>query len=101
MLTFAEPNSTETPAWHAGFMALLPAIHDQVRFAFRGLPPEARHDAIAEAVAGAAVAYARLHQLGKADVAYATPLAMFAARQYRAGRRVGGSLNVTVHEGHD
>ena len=45
-------------------------------------------------MASAAVAYARLHEQGKADIAYATPLANFAVRQYLAGRRVGGQLNV-------
>ena len=30
----------------------------------------------------------------KADIAYATPLAKFAIRQYRDGRRLGSKLNV-------
>ena len=93
MLAFAESNSTDKPAWHAGFTALLPTIHSQIRFAFRGLPPEAHEDAVQEALARAAVTYARLHEQGKADIAYATPLAKFAVRQYCAGRRVGAPLN--------
>jgi hypothetical protein len=45
MTAFAEPNSTDKPAWHAGFLALMPGIRDQLRFTFRSLPPEARDDA--------------------------------------------------------
>ena len=33
-------------------------------------------------------------ELGKEDLAYATPLATYAVAQYRAGRRVGNRLNV-------
>ncbi|HUY32242.1 MAG TPA: hypothetical protein VMV69_05630 [Pirellulales bacterium] len=93
MTTFAQSNSTDKPAWHAGFVALLPVIHSQLRYAFRGLPPETREEAIQESLANAAATYARLYEQGKADIAYATPLAKFAVRQYCAGRRVGGQLN--------
>jgi hypothetical protein len=89
----AKPKSNDTPAWHDGFMKLLPDIYSQIRFAFRGLAPERRQDAIAECLASAAVAYARLHAQGRAEIAYATPLAQYATRQFRAGRRVGGHLN--------
>jgi len=93
MLTSDNATSTTEPAWHAGFLVLLPALFDQVRFAFRAMQPEARQDAVQESLANAAVAYARLHERGKADIAYATPLARYAVRQYRAGRRVGSELN--------
>lgn len=43
------------PAWHAGFLAFLPAVVRQASRAFRHLKPEARHDAVEEVVA-----YARL-----------------------------------------
>ena len=94
MTSMAHVTSIVTPAWHDGFMTLLPAIHSKLRFAFRGLKSEANQEAIQEAVASAAVAYARLYEQGRADLAYATPLANFAVRQYVAGRRVGGQLNV-------
>ena len=76
-------------AWHRAFMALLPRICYYARFAFRGLDPEAKQEAIQSVVAGALNAYVRLVQLGKADIAYATPLAMYAIRQYCDGRRLG------------
>jgi hypothetical protein len=40
------------------------------------------------------VAYCRLEELGKASIAYSTPLAQYAIKQYRDGRRVGARLCV-------
>jgi hypothetical protein len=82
------------PAWHAPFLALLPAIREQLRFAFRGYSPDARAEAIADGIAHAAVAFERLYYQGRSNVANASALAAFAARQFRAGRRVGSQLNV-------
>ena len=82
------------PRWHRGFLALLPRICYYARFAFRGLDPESKQEAVQSVVAGAMNAYVALVQRGKADVAYATPLAMYAIRQYRDGRRLGSRLNV-------
>ena len=83
-------------AWHAGFLRILPRIVQHVRIILPRLGHEARDDALAECIANAAVAYARLAELGKEDLAYPTVLAMFAVRQYRDGRRVGNRSN--VHE---
>lgn len=80
--------------WHERFLAMLPAIQDQARFAFRRLNPEAREDAIQETIANALVAFVRLVQRQKADIAYPTPLVRFAVAQIRDGRRVGNRLNV-------
>lgn len=88
-----ESESSE-PAWHAGFLALLPQIRQRLRFAFRGLPPYERPEAMAEAIAAIALAYARLHARGNTAVGFATTLAEYAVRQYFAGRRVGSRLNV-------
>jgi len=71
-------------------MALLPDIHGYVRFAFRRLSAERREEAVQEALANALVAYRRLYELSKTDLAHATPLARCAVRQVcggRAGRR--------------
>lgn len=99
MIAFArdyqeQETQTPEPAWHAGFLALLPQIHERLRFGFRKLPAHERAEALAEAIAAIALAYARLHARGKAEVGFATPLAEFAVRQYFAGRRVGSRLNV-------
>lgn len=81
------------PSWHAGFLTLRPAIEEQARFAFRQLPAEAREEAVAEVLAYACVAYARLAELGKEEVAYATPLARYGIARLRVGRHVGSSRN--------
>jgi len=93
MITIHEVPTATEPAWHEGFLALLPSIYDRVRFAFRALRPEAKQEAIQGSLANAAVAYSRLHEQGRADIAYATPLANFAVRQFLAGRQVGNQLN--------
>jgi len=77
------------PAWHNLFLAMLPTIVTHARLAFRHLRPEAREDAIAECVANALVAFARLVQLGKVDLAYPTVLARYAVAQVNDGRKVG------------
>jgi DNA-directed RNA polymerase specialized sigma24 family protein len=83
-----------SPAWHGLFLAMLPRIIAYARIAFRGFGPDATADAIQEVVANAFVAFARLAELGKTAVARPTPLAMYATRQYREGRRVGNQRNV-------
>ena len=92
---FSEPQPSEAsePAWHAGFLQLLPSICDRLRFALRKLPADERAEATAECLAHVALAYAKLHEQGKLDVAYASSLAAFAAKQYFSGRRVGSPLN--------
>lgn len=87
------PAAQSQPAWHAGFMELLPDIHKYVRFAFRRLEPERRDEAVQEAIANALVAYVRLFELGKTDMAYASVLAGYAVKQLRDGRQVGCPLN--------
>ena len=96
MIAVAKPIRREKspPAWHCGFLAMLPQIRTQARVAFRAAKQEAKEELITEVVANAFCAYARLVERGKADLAYATPLAMFAICQVRAGRRVGAKLTV-------
>lgn len=74
--------------WQSGFLRLLPAIYRQTKRHFRHLHGDARSEAVQEAVVDALMAYRRLVLLGKADVAYATPLASYACRQFYEGRRV-------------
>jgi hypothetical protein len=103
MIAFARPPrlqpaapcraASEQPAWQAGFLALLPDIHRQLRFAFRRLRGERREDAMQEALANALFAYVRLCERGKPELAYATPLAQYAVRQVCDGRQVAGRLN--------
>jgi hypothetical protein len=87
-------SQASAPAWHAGFLAMLPVIHAYARGAFAHLNPEARQDMIAEVVANALVAYARLYQQGRVALAYPTVLARYGVAQVRDGRRVGAKLNI-------
>ena len=76
------------------FLALLPAIREQARFSFRSEPPERRQELTAEVVANCWAAFVRLVQRGLLEVVYPTPLAQYAIKQVRDGRRVGAKLNV-------
>ena len=83
-----------TETVHEKFLAMLPRIRQQAVFAFRGLRAEAREELTQEVIANAFCAFVQLVCKGKEDSTYPTPLAQFAIRQVRAGRRVGGRLNV-------
>ena len=86
--------SKSVPAWHAGFLAMLPAIVKQVRFAFRHLGPEARAEALQNCIANAMIAYARLYELGRIALAYPSVLARYAIAQTKDFRVVGGHLDI-------
>ena len=96
MIAHAKPHPRDdsVPRWHQPFLKMLPAIQRQARLAFRHLDAEARAEMVEEVVANAFVAFVRLVENGKADLAYATPLASFGIKQARAGRRVGTKSNI-------
>src|SRR6187401_2347761 len=75
------------------FLTMLPQIRRVARHAFRRMARDCREDAIQEVIANCFVAYARLVERGREQYAFATPLARFAVRHYRDGRRVGSSAN--------
>ena len=81
------------PGWHQGFLRMLPAICLRARVSFRHLDPEAREEAVQNCIANAMIAYARLYELGKVDLAYPTALARYAVSQTKDGRVTGGQLN--------
>ena len=80
--------------WHDRFIRLLPDIRRHAGILLRSLTPQVREEAIDDVLAHALVGYIRLVELGKEDLAYATPLARYAVAQNRAGRRVGVRANV-------
>ncbi|MBW3599728.1 MAG: hypothetical protein KY475_20965 [Planctomycetes bacterium] len=92
-MTVPRSSPPPAPAWHAAFLAMLPTIRRHARFRFRRLDREAREEAVQEVVANALVAFVRLVERGRLDVAFPTPLARFAVAQYSVGRHVGGKLN--------
>jgi hypothetical protein len=93
MIRIADRFLPDPPAWHKGFLAMLPAILKHARIAFRCLRPEARHEAVQEVVCNAMAAYAALVERGKVALAYPSVLARFAVAQTRDHRKVGGHLN--------
>ena len=88
------PRRATTPSWHEVFLRMLPVIQQSASIAFRHLKAEAREEAIQDVTASALVAFVRLVELGKADVAFPTVLARYGVSQFRSGRRVGTRLNV-------
>ena len=76
------------------FLSLLPSIQNQASFAFRSASPERRQELIAEVCANCWVAFVGLIERGLEDVIYAGPLAQFAIKQVRSGRKVGIKANV-------
>ena len=94
------PTSTACPAspvprrrWHKLFLGMLPAIIQHAKIAFRHVRGQDRQDKIQETVANALVAFRRLVQLKKTDLAYPTVLARYAVAQIKDGRLVGGHMN--------
>jgi hypothetical protein len=87
--TLASPNV----GWQTNYLQLMPEIDQRLRFAFRGLGGEAKEDAVAEAVLHTVIAYFRLYQTGQSNVATASTLAFYAAKQTRSGRPAVGGAN--------
>ena len=96
MIVSARPvrRQASVPDWHHQFLAMLPGIRKYAKRAFQYLDFEAREDAVHEVIANAVVAFARLVQLGKADLAYPTVLARYGVAQFRGGRRVGNRRRI-------
>ena len=95
MITIAKPLHEDVKAQeNHRFVEMLPRIRRQASVAFRRLRPDRKDELIQEVVANAYCAFVRLVDRGKADVAYATPLANFAIWQVSAGRQVGTKPNL-------
>jgi hypothetical protein len=80
--------------WYEPFLTMLPRIADYLEIAFRDLNRDARAEAVQEGVVNALCAFRRLCERGKAEMAFAAPLARYAALQVREGRQVAVRLNV-------
>jgi hypothetical protein len=91
MLAFNnEPNET---TWQSDFVAMLPDIEQKLRLAFCRLDLEAREDAIEEGIVHSLLAYVRLVEQGRAEVATASSLAWYSSRHVKRGRPAGGRMN--------
>jgi len=94
MIAFAKPLKAKKKHDDAAFEQMLPKIRRQAKHAFRAVRRELREELVAEVIANAFVAFRRLVERDKADLAYPSVLARFAIKQVRVGRRVGNKLNV-------
>lgn len=75
------------------FRLMIPQIVAALCLAFRRLQGERREEAVQEGLANAFVAYRRLADRGRSELAYPTVLARYAAAQVKQGRSVGSPLN--------
>jgi len=76
------------------FLAMLPSMRAQARFAFRNCGPQERLDAVQEVILLAFDMFVSLVRRGRESLAYPTPLVQYAIRQYRIGRRLGTTVSI-------
>jgi len=81
------------PEWHAVFLRMAGRIRKAARIAFRHWNPDAREEAVQAVLCNACAAVARLAELGKLDLCYASVLSRFSIAQVKDGRMTGGHLN--------
>jgi RNA polymerase sigma factor (sigma-70 family) len=72
----------------------LPIITSYARNAFADRDPESREDLVEEVVVNALIAFKRLYDKGKVDIAFPSVLARYGICQVRDHRRAGCRLNV-------
>ncbi|MDZ4800964.1 MAG: hypothetical protein SGI92_22625 [Bryobacteraceae bacterium] len=81
------------PEWHRCFLELLPTIKAIAARAYRSCEWELRQELTAQVVAECVVAVRRLHEVGRIDEAFATPLARYAIRRVGCGLQPGLKQN--------
>jgi hypothetical protein len=86
-------NERNETTWQSDFVAMFPEIQQKLRLAFCRLDPEAGEDAIEEGIVHSLLAYVRLHEQGRAEVATPSSLAWYSSRHVRRGRPAGGRMN--------
>jgi hypothetical protein len=93
MIAINTESQNNASDWQTAFVEMLPEIKKWLRLAFCRLAIEAREDAMAEAVAHCLLAYVRLHEQGRTQVATPSSLAWYSSRQVRRGRPAVGRMN--------
>ena len=93
MIAFNTESQNTASDWQTAFVEMLPEIKRWLRVAFCRLASEAREDAMAEGIAHCLLAYVRLHEQGRTEVATASSLAWYSSRQVRRGRPAVGRMN--------
>ena len=96
MIATAKSNRQHSArAWHQKFLAMLPTISTYAQISFSSLTPEAKEELVQEVICNCLVAFVRLIQLGKGDLAYAGVLARYAVAQVKQGRQVGSRFTIS------
>ena len=94
MVRISSPSHSQPePEWHAVFLRMAGRIRKHARIAFRHCNPDEREEKIQAVLCNACAAVARLAELGKLDLCYASVLSRFAVAQVKDGRITGGHLN--------
>ncbi len=102
MIAVPKPTQVLRDQHRKQFERMLPLIVRHAKRVFDNRRADVREELIAEAVAHAYGAFAALVHRGKAELAYATPLARFAVLQVLSGRRLGSQLNsLDLHAARD
>jgi hypothetical protein len=78
---------------HVRFVAMIPGIQKQLRFAFRHSPAAVRQEQIDDALAQAFLLFACLVLRKRVGLAHPTALARYAACRVRSGRPIGSRSN--------
>jgi hypothetical protein len=86
-------NERNETTWQSRFVAMFPEIEQKLRLSFCRLDPDAREDAIEEGVVHSLLAYVRLEEQGRAEVATPSSLAWYSSRQVKRGRPASGRMN--------
>ena len=90
----SEQNHKSSRQWRERFDEMLPQIRNQASFAFRNVNSELQEELVAETVALAYCSFVQLMRRGRGSIVYPSPLATFAIKQVRCGRRAAARLNV-------
>jgi DNA-directed RNA polymerase sigma subunit (sigma70/sigma32) len=72
---------------------MLPEIEQRLKSKFRQLDAASKDEAVGEGIAHALLAYVRLHEQNRPEVASARSLACYSARQVKSGRPAIGRMN--------
>jgi hypothetical protein len=93
MISINNESQNDETNWQSAFVAMMPEIEQKLHLAFCRLDPEAREDAMEEGVVHSLLAYSRLHEEGRAEVATPSSLAWYSSRHVKRGRPAGGRMN--------
>lgn len=83
----------DSTTWQSQFVAMLSELEQRLKSKFRDLDPASKEEAVSEGIAHALMAYVRLHEQGRSEVASARSLACYSAKQVKSGRPAIGRMN--------